>query len=135
MKTRAGALAGQQGSYCLSTDSESQCVDMLWPHPSAAAVVRPREWIVLRSSEGSLSSPTVAVGALGCDGSGGTVAIHKRSGLWRLRAPRRPGGYALVVSARFRTDAARGDTTAGFGIIVSRTKARAIVPASRHTVC
>ncbi len=37
--------------------------------------------------------------------------------------------------ARFQTETTSGDTSMAFGLLVSRTKARRIVPASQYAVC
>jgi hypothetical protein len=39
------------------------------------------------------------------------------------------------VFTRFETETTRGDTSTVFGLLVSRTKARRILPASQYAVC
>ena len=56
-------------------------------------------------------------------------------GAWRVTAPARPGAYDLLVFTRFKTETTKGDTSMAFGVVVSRTKVRRIVPAARYAVC
>ena len=57
------------------------------------------------------------------------------NGASRVTAPARPGAYELQVLTRFETKTAKGDTSTAFGVVVSRTKVRRMVPAARYAVC
>jgi hypothetical protein len=135
LKSRAGTLTGKQGIGCISTDTLTQCADGIQQHPDLVAVVRPGERLVVKTSAGTLWSPNVAIGALGCSGWGRSKALPHRNGVWQLTAPRRRGAYELLVVSRFDTGETHGDTSVAFGVVVSRTKARRIVPASQYAVC
>ena len=91
--------------------------------------------LVVKTSAGTLWNPYVSIGALGCSGSGRSKALRHRNGVWQFTVPRRRGAYELLVSSRFDTDEVHGDTSVAFGVVVSRTKARRIVPASQYAVC
>jgi hypothetical protein len=136
LKSKAGTLTGKQGSGgCISSNTVIQCADGLQPHPDLVSVVRPGERLVVKTSAGTLWNPHVSIGALGCSGSGRSKALRHPNGVWQFTAPRRRGAYELLVSSRFDTDEAHGDTSVAFGVVVSRTKARRIVPASQYAVC
>ena len=135
LKTIAGTQTGAQGSYCVRDSTEGICGDTVQPHPTLASIVRPGGRLALRPSEGSLSSVSVSIGALGCNGIGAHRRVRFRNGVWQVTAPSRPGAYELQVFARFETETTRGDTSMAFGLLVSRTKARRIVPASQYAVC
>jgi hypothetical protein len=133
LKAHAGILTGVQGSTCVSSATLTQCADSIGPHPQTVAIVRPGGRLVLRA-EALLSGPSVSAGLLGC-GTGWRKHIRGQGGRWTLKAPRRPGAYELLLTTRFQTEATHGDTSVAFGVVVSRTKARRIVPASQYAVC
>ena len=135
MKTFAGMQTGAQGSYCVRDSTEGMCADTIQPHPTLVSIVRPGGPLALRPSEGSLSSVSVSAGALGCNGIGAHRRVRLRNGVWQVTAPSRPGAYELQVFTRFETETTQGDTSTVFGLLVSRTKARRIVPASQYAVC
>jgi hypothetical protein len=135
LKSIAGTQVGAQGSYCVGDESRNICADAAQPHPAKVTVVRPGGRLVLRTSGATLSDPSVAVVALDCEGFGRPRAIHKRNGVWQVRAPKRRGAYELQLFTRFRTERTSGDTSVGFGVLVSRSKARRIVPAAPYEVC
>jgi hypothetical protein len=135
LKSAAGTQLGAQGSYCVGDSSQNICADGAQPHPSKVTVVRPGGRLVLKTFAATLSEPSVALVALGCEGFGRPRALHQRNGVWQVRAPRRRGAYELQVFARFRTEHTSGDTSVGFGVLVSRSKARRIVPAAPYEVC
>jgi hypothetical protein len=131
----AGVQPGAQGSYCVRDSTQGVCGDTTQPHPSLVSIVRPGGRIAVRPSEGSLSSLSVSLGSLGCNGTWATLRVRLRNGVWQFTAPKRPGAYELFVFARFTTEQTTGDTSAGFGLLVSRTKARRIAPAGPFAVC
>jgi hypothetical protein len=135
LRSKAGVQAGVQGSYCVRDATQGICGDTGPPHPTRLNVVRPGGRLTLRVSEGTLSSPSASLGLLGCNGSLSTRAVARRNGVWQITAPARPGAYELLVFARFSTDTTSGDTSEGFGVLVSRSKARRIVPAAPYAVC
>jgi hypothetical protein len=133
--SKAGIQDGVQGSYCIRDAAQGVCADSTQPHPTLVSVVRPGARLALRTSDGTLTKPTFSVGALGCSGTGPSRAVRLRGDVWRITAPARPGGYELLVSTRFTAAETHGDTMVGVGILVSRTKARRILPAKRFAVC
>jgi hypothetical protein len=133
LKSKAGTQAGVQGSYCIRSETVTQCADSIGPHASVLAVVRPGERLVL-GANAALNAPKASLGLVGC-GTGSSKPFHRHAGVWRLAAPKRPGAYEVGVSTSFTTETVRGDTSVAFGILVSRHKARRIVPAARYAVC
>ena len=133
--SKAGIQAGVQGSSCVRDQAQGVCRDSAPPHPTQLNVVRPGGNLVLRVSAGTLSGPSASLGLLACNGSMSKKAVRRRNGRWQITAPKRPGAYELFVFSRFTTDQTHGDTSEGFGLLVSRTKARRIVPAARYAVC
>ena len=131
----AGLQTGAQGTYCVRDDRQNICADAVQPHPDKVSIVRPGGHLALRPSEGRLSSVSASFGALGCDGAGSPTRVRFHNGAWRVTAPARPGAYDLLVFTRFRTETTKGDTSMAFGVVVSRTKVRRIVPAARYAVC
>jgi hypothetical protein len=135
IRSNAGVQPGMQGSYCVRDSTQGVCADTTQPHPNLVSVVRPGARVVLRVADGTLSEPSVAVDALGCSGLGNSKPLRNRNGRWQIAVPTRPGAYELFVFARFATSETSGDTSAGFGVLVSRSKARRILPADRFRRC
>lgn len=133
LRSKAGVQQGAQGSYSFQTDTFAQFADAMPPHADRLAVVRPREWLTL-NADGELNAPSALLGAVGC-GTGPWKQFRMHHGAWQVRAPQRPGAYELGMSTQFRTDEMRGQTVVAFGILVSRTKARAIIPAASYKLC
>ena len=135
LKGKAGTQAGAQGSSCVTGGGVSQCADTVQPHPTKVSVVRPGGRLTLVASGATLSGPSAAFGALGCEGSGRSTPIRRRHAAWWIVAPRRSGAYELQVFTNFRTHSLKGDTSVAFGVLVSRTKPRRVVPAAPYEVC
>ena len=146
LESRAGTQRGVQESYCVSMPaaggSVAGCADTTDLPPRRLSVVRPRSLvtIVLRGAE-------IVRKGVGCaDGCEAGAAVYRVDGdksrplrrfdltsartRWRVRL--RPGRYELeVFVSRFRTPDRRvGDTSATFGLLVSRTRPLGIVRAS-----
>jgi hypothetical protein len=135
IRSKAGVQQGVQGSYCIRDATQGICADTTQPHPNRVSVVRPGARIVLRVADGTLSDPSVAIGAFGCSGLGRSKPLRTSNGRWQIAVPRRPGAYELFVFARFATAETSGDTSAGFGVLVSRSKPRQILSADPYRVC
>jgi hypothetical protein len=135
LRSFAGAQAGVQGSYCVRDSTQGVCGDTTQPLANVVSIVRPGGRLALRPSEGSLTSVSVSLGALRCNGTWRSLRVRLRNGVWQFSAPKRPGAYGLFVFARFTTEQTSGDTSAGFGLLVSRNKPRRIVPAGPYAVC
>jgi hypothetical protein len=133
LRSKAGIQQGNPGSYSFQTDTFAQFADAMPPHPERLAIVRPGEWLVL-SADADLNAPSATLGAVGC-GTGAWKQFRQRHGAWQVKAPQRPGAYEVGASTQFRTDEMSGNIEVTFGILVSRTKARALIPAAPYKLC
>jgi hypothetical protein len=147
LESRAGTQRGVQESYCVSmpsgTGAVAGCALMVDARPRRLSVVRPRErvTVVLRGATIVHEDPSCHPR---CDAGAAAYRLRAEKGRvirtfpltsartrWRVRL--RPGRYELEVGvSRFTMpDGRTGDTSATFGLLVSRTRPLAIVRAPR----
>jgi hypothetical protein len=114
----AGEQHAVPGSYCARSGGQGVCGDTAYPAPTQASVVRPGE--KLRIGVPGATSIDLELHRLGCHQD---VLRHIRVNgeLWRVDVA--PGVYEALVVARLR----EGDTSAGIGLWVSRTRPLEIV--------
>jgi hypothetical protein len=133
LHARIGVVHAVKGSSCVQyTNSKTGegtrvCADTPYPAPRELVVVRPNERVqfVLRGGHGFV----VEVHRFGCERRALRRIRLAPAGRWRVAL--RPGLYELVVHvAKFDLSARKGDVSGGFGLWVSRHKARDIVPAA-----
>jgi hypothetical protein len=142
LESRAGLQRAVQESYCVFDPARrvGACVDTVDALPRRFSVVRPGERvaIVLRNSRVVLDDPRchprceagAVIHRLGTKRVVRTIPISSARTRWRLRLG--PGAYELeVFIGNFAAaDGRTGDTSGTLGLLVSRTRRLAILPAS-----
>jgi hypothetical protein len=124
----AGRQGAVQGSFCTKDrrfGHPSICADTIFPDAKRLSVVRPGE--ALRLSMRGAAGFDVDIGRRGCR----TVLRRLHVGHdGRFRAPLGADVYQLTVYvSHFRAGRLSGDSSAGLGLWVDRSKRRAIVDA------
>jgi hypothetical protein len=129
---------GVWGSFCvfMPPDEEGSSVGLCAdfaddPEPRRLSVVRPGERVTMLLRKTTSASGRVSVYARGCEDRPArrTFEIKGRRTSWVVPRRSRPGRrFELALGFEFETvDGRRGDTEASLGMLVSKTRDRALV--------
>jgi photosystem II stability/assembly factor-like uncharacterized protein len=141
--SEAGFQRAAQGSFCLTITNDDGtgiglCADTVDPEPRRLSIVRPGERVTIRLRGATFAAGRVSVHPRGCeDRVRWRFRLTGPTTRWTVPRISRPEKrFELDVSAVFRTaDGRSGDTWGTLGLLVSKTRARDVIPAGDSLAC
>ena len=132
LASRAGEQAGVVVRYSVETDEGGYGSEMTPARPKKLTIARPGETVAILFLGTEPAERLVTVRALGCkDRVLGSAELEASVADWPV--PTRPGAYEVEVTVpRFEAvEGGTGTATAVFGLLVDKTRPRAVIRASR----